>query len=406
MPLGRFPGEGYDDEERIEGGLYEAPGCESIPTVLPLAAWQGLRSRKRQDGYNTSMSTTPIRQFASDTYAGVCPEALAALAEANPGHAAAYGDDPWTARARSLLRDLFETDVAVFFVPTGTAANALALAALCQPYHSVLCHADAHIQTDECGAPEHAAPGIKVVPLEGRGGKIEPEEVRRAVARRRDVHSHKPGVISLSQATEAGTVYGVDEMRAFGQAARELGLRLHVDGARFANAVAALDVSPAALTWQAGVAVLCFGGTKNGLAAGDAIVFFDRGLAAEFEYRRKQAGHLLAKMRYLAAPWAAVLESGAWRRNASRANAMARLLEKELRGLPGIEVLYPVQANAVFVRMPPRCVEGLHHRGWHFYTIAGGERLMCSWDTEESDVAALVSDLRGLRPESLAGASG
>jgi threonine aldolase len=333
------------------------------------------------------------RQFVSDTYAGICPEALAALNEANHGHAAAYGGDGWTARAVSLFRDFFETDCEVFFVPTGTAANALALAALCRPYHSVFCHADAHVQTDECGAPEYAGHGIKVVPVEGEGGKLSPTPVREAAARRRDVHSHKPGALSLSQATEAGTLYSAEELRGLGELARELGLRVHMDGARLANALATLRLPPKALTWQAGVHVLCFGGTKNGLAGGDAVVFFDRKMARDFEYRRKQAGHLLAKMRYVAAPWAALLESGAWRRNAEHANAMARRLEAALRGLPRVAILYPVQANAVFVRLPPGAAEGLRRRGWNFYTIAGGERLMCSWDTEPADVDALVKDV-------------
>ena len=333
------------------------------------------------------------RQFASDTYAGVCPEAVAALHEANHGHAAAYGDDPWTARAVALFREFFETDCAVFFVPTGTAANALAVAALCRPYHSVICHADAHVQTDECGAPEYAGHGIKLIPVEGAGGKLAPEAVRQAAARRRDVHSHKPGALSLSQSTEAGTLYVIDEVRALGALARELGLRVHVDGARFANALAALRLPPKALTWEAGVDVLCFGGTKNGLAGGDAVIFFDRELARDFEYRRKQAGHLTAKMRYVAAPWAALLESGAWLRNAERANAMARRLEEALRAFPALRVLYPVQANAVFVRMPDGWADGLRRRGWHFYTVAGGERLMCSWDTEPADVDAFVTDL-------------
>jgi threonine aldolase len=336
----------------------------------------------------------PARQFASDTYAGICPEALAALAEANRGHAPAYGDDPWTARAAALLRDLFETDCAAFFVPTGTAANALALAALCQSYHSVVCHADAHVQTDECGAPEYAARGIKLVPIAGRDGKLDPETVRHAARQRRDVHSHKPGVLSLSQATEAGTVYGAEEVRALGQAARDSGLRVHMDGARFANALATLGLPPRAVTWQAGVDVLCLGGTKNGLAAGDLIVFFDRALAEGFDYRRKQAGHLMAKMRFVAAPWVVLLESGAWLRNARHANAMARRLEDGLRSVPGLRILYPVQANAVFVQMPERWAEGLHSRGWHFYSIAGGERLMCSWDTEPADIDSLVKDLR------------
>lgn len=338
------------------------------------------------------MAETPgrARQFVSDTYAGICPEALAALNEANHGHASAYGGDPWTARAVERFRDFFETDCEVFFLPTGTAANALALAALCRPYHSVFCHADAHVQTDECGAPEYAGHGIKLVPVEGEGGKLSPGPLREAAARRRDVHSHKPGAVSLSQATEAGTLYSAEEVRALGELARELGLRVHMDGARLANALATLRLPPKALTWKAGVDALCFGGTKNGLAGGDAVVFFDRELARDFEYRRKQAGHLMAKMRYVAAPWAALLESGAWLRNAEHANAMARRLEGALRDLPGVEVLYPVQANAVFVRLPPGGADGLRRRGWHFYTIAGGERLMCSWDTEPADVDALV----------------
>ena len=342
----------------------------------------------------------PARQLASDTYAGICPEAFECLQRANRGHAAAYGDDAWTERAAAALRELFETDCAVFFVATGTAANALALAALCQSYHSVLCHADAHIQTDECGAPEYAGRGIKLVPVAGSDGKLTPALIEQAAARRRDVHSHKPRAVSLSQATEVGTVYSVDEVRAIGHAARELGLYVHMDGARFANALATLRVPPRAATWQAGVDVLCFGGTKNGLGTGDAILFFNRALADEFEYRRKQAGHLMAKMRFVAAPWVGLLESGAWLRNAEHANAMARQLEREVRAIPGLEVLYPVQANAVFLRMPPGWSEALHRRGWHFYTIADGERLMCSWDTAAGDIAAFIKDLRALAPES------
>jgi threonine aldolase len=345
-------------------------------------------------GENHQVLPGGARQLASDTYAGLCPEALAALQQVNRGHARPYGDDPWTARATALLCELFETDCAVFFVATGTAANALALAALCRPYHSVLCHADAHIQTDECGAPEHAAPGIKLLPLPGAQGKLDPALLRSATGKRRDVHSHLPGVLSLSQATETGTVYTPEEMQALSAVAHELKLHIHLDGARFANAAASLGVPPKALTWQAGVDVLCFGGTKNGLAAGDAIIFFNRPLAEGFEYRRKQAGHLLAKLRFVAAPWVALLESGAWLRNAERANGMARFLEAQLRSLPGVRILYPVQANAVFVQMPPAWADGLHRRGWHFYTIAEGQRLMCSWDTEETDIAAFMNDLR------------
>src|SRR5438477_6549845 len=195
------------------------------------------------------------RQLASDTYAGICPEALRAIAEANQGHAAPYGDDPWTARATELLRELFEMDCAVFFVSTGTAANALALAAMCQPHHSVLCHADAHIQTDECGAPEYAGRGLKLVPIAGNHGKLTPAQIKEAAARRRDVHSSKPHAVSISEASELGTVYTAAEIRAIADTAHDLGLRLHVDGARFANAVATFDVPPRAITWQAGVDV-------------------------------------------------------------------------------------------------------------------------------------------------------
>src|SRR5436190_16720181 len=189
-------------------------------------------------------TSDPTRQFASDTWAGVCPEALAAIQEVNRGHEAAYGDDTWTARARKLLCDFFDTDCEVFFVPTGTAANALALSALCQSYHSVLCHADSHIQTDECGAPEYAAKGIKLIPLDGKDGKLTPDSLTIAAPGRGDVHSHRPGVVSLSQATEAGTVYSVEEMRALCEVAHAHGLRVHVDGARFANALATLRVLP------------------------------------------------------------------------------------------------------------------------------------------------------------------
>jgi threonine aldolase len=336
------------------------------------------------------------RQLASDTYAGICPEALAAIAAANRGHASPYGDDPWTARAGDLLRELFETDCAVSFVGSGTAANALALAALCRSYHSVLCHVDAHIQTDECGAPEYAGHGLKLVPIAGEQGKLTPAAVREAASRRRDVHSSKPGVVSVSQATEVGIVYTAAELRALGETARELGLRLHVDGARFANALATLNVAPKEISWQAGVDVLCFGGTKNGMPASDAILFFDQALAEDFNYRRKQAGHLLAKLRFVAAPWMAMLESGAWLRNAQHANAMAKRLEVELRRFPDMRILYPVEANAVFVRLPPGWSDALHQRGWHYYSIADGDRLMCSWDTEEEDITALVEDLRAI----------
>src|SRR5688572_24427856 len=260
------------------------------------------------------------RQFASDNYSGICPEAWKALEEANRGHARSYGDDVYTARAADLLRELFETKCEVFFVFNGTSANSLALASLCQSYHSILCSDIAHVETDECGAPEFFSNGTKVLLLQAVNGKIDPERIEHTVKRRTDLHFPKPRAVSVTQATEVGTVYSVDELNAIGRKCKELDQKLHMDGARFANAVASLDVPPKATTWQAGVDVLCFGGTKNGTHVGDAVVFFNSDLAHEFEYRCKQAGQLASKMRFLAAPWVGMLEKGAWLNYAKRAN--------------------------------------------------------------------------------------
>jgi threonine aldolase len=231
--------------------------------------------------------------------------------------------------------------------------------------------------------------------MAGANGKITPAEVERMVRRRSDIHYPKPRVVSLTQATELGTVYTPDEIKAIWARAKSLGLRIHMDGARFANAVASLGVAPKEITWQAGVDVLCFGGTKNGMAVGDAVVFFDRELAREFDYRCKQAGQLASKMRFLAAPWVGMLQSGVWLENARRANAMAERLHALVRELPGVKVLHPRQANSVFLEMPARVAEGMRARGWRFYDFIGGAfRLMCSWDTAEDDVRAFAEDLR------------
>src|SRR6266568_17198 len=344
------------------------------------------------------MMEPPLRrQFASDNYAGICPEAWAAMAEANSGHAPGYGDDVWTERAADLIRGLFETDCEVFFVFNGTSANSLALASLCQSFHSILCHESAHVETDECGAPEFFSHGTKVLTIAGADGKIAPADVERMVRRRSDIHYPKPRVVSLTQATELGTVYSPDEIKAIWARAKSLGLRIHMDGARFANAVASLGVAPKEITWQAGVDVLCFGGTKNGMAVGDAVVFFDRDLAREFDYRCKQAGQLASKMRFLSAPWVGMLGDGAWLRNARHANAIAERLHGIVRELPGVKVLHPRQANSVFLELPPRVAEGLRTRGWRVYDFIGGAaRLMCSWDTTEEDLRAFADDLREL----------
>ena len=337
------------------------------------------------------------RHFASDNYSGVCPEAWAAMTEANTSHEVSYGNDTWTQRAADLLREIFETDCEVFFVFNGTAANSLSLAALCRPYHSMLCHELAHIETSECGAPEFFSNGSKILLLPGADGKVQPGAVEHALRRRSDIHYPKPGALSITQATEVGTTYSVAELKALAEAARRCGLRLQMDGARFANAVAALGVAPADLTWRAGVDVLCFGGSKNGIALGEAVVFFDHALARDFDYRCKQGGQLASKMRFLSAPWVGMLKDGAWLRHATHANMMARRLAAGLRDLPGVHIGYPVESNAVFARIPAPAEQQLRERGWQFYTgvITPDEaRLMCSWDTTPEDVDAFVSDLQ------------
>ena len=337
------------------------------------------------------------RQFASDNYAGVCPEAWAAMTEANTGHEVGYGDDTWTQSASDLLRGLFEKDCEVFFVFNGTSANSLALASLCHSYHSILCHELAHVETAECGAPEFFSNGSKVLLLGGANGKINPSEIDRAVRKRGDIHYPKPQVLSLTQVTEVGTAYSLDELRGLTGVARRFGLRVHMDGARFANAVAVLAAAPADITWRAGVDVLCFGMTKNGIAAGEAVVFFDRELAREFDYRCKQGGQLASKMRFLSAPWVGMLKDGAWLRHARHTNRMAKRLEAGLRGISGVQISYPVESNAVFAKIPAAVEERMHKRGWRFYSgvvTPDESRLMCSWDTTQEDVEAFVADLR------------
>ncbi len=338
------------------------------------------------------------QQFASDNYAGICPEALAALTAANAGHAPAYGEDEWTRRVSDRLRALFETDCDVYFAFNGTAANSLALASLCQSYHSVICHELAHVDTDECGGPEFFSNGSKLLPAKGEGGKLTPDAVREVIARRSDIHYPKPRVVTLTQATEVGTVYRPAEIAAVAEMAHASGLRVHMDGARFANAVASLGVSPADVTWRAGVDVLCFGGTKMGLPVGEAVVFFDRRLSEDFAYRCKQAGQLASKMRFLSAPWLGMLEGDAWLRHARHANAMAQRLAAGLATVPGVKLLFPAEANGVFAELPATAIEGLRARGWRFYTFigAGGARFMCAWDTTPERVDALLADLREL----------
>ncbi|SDF87171.1 low specificity L-threonine aldolase [Pseudomonas seleniipraecipitans] len=340
--------------------------------------------------------TDTSQQFASDNYSGICPEAWEAMAQANQGHQRAYGDDEWTARAADHFRHLFDTDCDVFFAFNGTAANSLALSALCQSYHSVICSETAHVETDECGAPEFFSNGSKLLTAHTEQGKLTPASIREIALKRKDIHYPKPRVVTLTQATEVGTVYRPEEIQAISQTCDELGLNLHMDGARFSNACAFLGCSPAELTWKAGVDVLCFGGTKNGMAVGEAILFFNRDLAEDFDYRCKQAGQLASKMRYLSAPWVGLLQNDAWMRYATHANRCAQLLADLVKDVPGVSLMFPVEANGVFLQMSEPALAALTARGWRFYTFigAGGARFMCSWDTEEARVRELAAAIR------------
>jgi threonine aldolase len=335
-------------------------------------------------------------QFASDNYAGICPEAWHALAAANAGHAPGYGADDWTAAATDAIARLFETPCDVFLVFNGTAANSLSLAAICRNTDAIVCHAMAHINVDECGGPEFMTGGAKLLTLDTPHAKLTPQAVVDAAVTPHDEHSSRPRALAITQATELGTLYTIDEVAQLCAVAHARKMRVQMDGARFANAVAALGCSPADITWRAGVDVLCLGGTKNGLHAGEAIVFFDRDLAEEFARRRKQAGQLASKMRFLAAPWLGMLDDGAWLRHAAHANAMAQRLGHALASVREARLLAPVEANGVFVDLPRHAIDALHAKGWRFYPFVGetGVRFMCSWDTPAEAVDRLVADLR------------
>ena len=338
--------------------------------------------------------------FASDNTAGVCPEAWEAMTRANHDYATSYGTDIWTERAANLLRELFEADQAeVFFVFNGTAANSLALASCCQSYHSVICHEHAHIVNDECGAPEFFSNGTKLLGASGEHAKLTPEAIVHLASKRTDIHYPKPRVVSLTQSTELGTVYRLPELAAIRDVTIRHGLAVQMDGARFANAVASLDVKPKAITWESGVDVLCFGGTKLGMASCEAVIFFNRDLAREFDYRCKQAGQLSSKMRYLAAGWVGLLENGAWLKHAAHANRCAALLADRLKKEAGLSPTHAVEANAAFIQMPDAVSNGLRDRGWIVYNFIAADqiRLMCSWKTTEADIDAFVADVLAIQ---------
>ncbi|MFG2965968.1 threonine aldolase family protein [Streptomyces sp. NPDC048288] len=348
-------------------------------------------------------TTTPYAHaFTSDNVAGASPEIIEAVARAAAGPAAPYGADSITARVRRRLREIFERDVDVLPVSTGSAANALSLAALTPPWGSVLCHRDSHINHDECGAPEFYTAGAKLVPLPGDNAKIDPDALRAAARHKRgDVHSVEPSVVSITQATETGAVYTLDELHTLGSITKSAGLRLHMDGARFAGAVAALGCTPAEMTWQAGVDLLSFGATKNGTMTTDAVVVFDRSLTPELSFRAKRAGQLASKMRFHAAQLEAYLADGLWLRNATHANAMAARLQEGLKALPGVHLPGIAEANIVFCHLPQHVIEALLSEGYAFYHDRweqGVVRFVTSFATTLEDVDALVNAVRRFLP--------
>ena len=338
---------------------------------------------------------TPLRSFASDNNAGIHPEIIKAIALANEGHVVGYGADPYTATAVRKFREHFGADSEIFFVFNGTGANVLSLQALTRSYHAVLCSAGAHIYTDECGAPEKFT-GCKLIPLPPEQGKINLEQVRHAYHGIGDEHHVQPRVISITQSTETGTLYQPAEIRALAQFAHEHDMFLHLDGARLANAAAALGQTLRQATRDLGVDVLSFGGTKNGIMGGEAVVFLHPKLASDFLFWRKQSMQLASKMRFIAAQFTALLSNDLWLANARHSNQMAKLLEQEVRQIPQVKIAYPVEANGVFAQLPPPAIPKLQER--YFFYVWDEEqslvRWMCSFDTTEQDVREFAKFLR------------
>ncbi|WP_395020541.1 threonine aldolase family protein [Dongia sp.] len=335
--------------------------------------------------------------FRSDNVAGAAPDILEAVIAANRGTETSYGNDPYSERVEQRLTEIFEKPVKAFAVGTGTACNALALSALTPAYGAILCHEEAHIQLDECGAPELFTGGAKLVPLKGDAGKITPEVVRPILDTTLDGDPHRvqPAALSLTQSTEAGTAYRPAEIAALADAVRGRKMKLHMDGARFANAVAHLGLAPAEITWKAGVDVLSFGATKNGALGAEVVVFFDPALAEMFLVRRKRGGQLFSKMRFISAQLEAYLKGDRWLELARHANAMATRLAQGLQRLPQVKLVHAVEANEVFVVLPQAVIAGLRAAGFKFSDWVDGApgtvRLVAAFNTDPADVDALVA---------------
>jgi threonine aldolase len=347
------------------------------------------------------------RNFSSDHVAPACDAILAAVNQANHGFVTSYGGDDLTAKLQSMASDVFEKQVAIFPVTSGTAANALALSQIVPPYGAIYCYEAAHIVTDEAGAPAFFSGGAQLVGFPAADGKILPKQLIKAVAYAEDlgIHHVKPGAVTLTQATEWGTVYALEEIAAISEAARQHGLPVHMDGARFANALAHLRCTPAQATWKCGVDVLSLGATKNGALGADAVVFFDSGMARDFERRRKRAGHLMSKLRFVSAQLVAYLRNGLWLENARHANAMALRMAEGLERVPGARLLHPVEANELFVLLPEETARSLEMQGfdfyrWPLYAAESGVtiRLVTCFATSSADVDEFIAAAVAIEP--------
>ena len=334
--------------------------------------------------------------FTSDNVTGACPEVMDALIKANLGFAPSYGNDKWSLNLKNKFSEIFETNVTIFPATSGTASNSLALSALSPVFGKIYCHELSHINTDECGAPEFFTGGAKLIPIRGENGKITKKEFSESIRGFGNVHLPQPAVVSMTQSCETGTVYQLDEISAISEIAHSHGLKVHMDGARFSNAVASLNVSPAEMTWKSGIDVLSFGGTKNGCFAAEAIIFFKPELVENFPYLHKRSGHLISKMRFISAQLEAYLSNDVWLRNARHANSMASLLSKGLAAFPDINLVHPTQSNEVFVNLPNSIVKYLNNEGYdvnHDELDGKAARFVAAWNTESNDIDKLLKTI-------------
>jgi threonine aldolase len=334
--------------------------------------------------------------FASDNVTSACPEVMDAVIAANSGIAGSYGDDEWSLALKNKLSEIFETEVEVFLAVTGTASNALALSALAPVFGKIYCHELSHINTDECGAPELFTGGAKLIPMRSRNGRIDAVDLAETIRGSGNVHVTQPSVVSVTMSCETGTIYQLDEIKAISKIAHDNKMSLHMDGARFANALVSLDVSPAEMTWKSGVDVLTLGGTKNGCLAAEAVVFFKPEMVGNFPFLHKRSGQLLSKMRFISSQLEAYLTNDVWLRNARHANAMAKILSEGLNSFANIKLAYPTQSNEIFVHLPRDVIDYLNSSG---YDINEEEldgkavRFVTAWNSELKDINNLLETL-------------